>query len=438
MVTEAFTQTEWEDFLRKETSSGINEKVDTGVWVDNKIFSEPFFHDGVVATNFTNCIFEEKVTFSSYSPRADIYITDCAFKKGLYLGGIESDHKIVFLNCSIDEPAVLSQIKIQRLELNLKYAKELIFDNNSSYGYLQMGGKERNKILKLHLSAGAISKRFEINHADIEIFNLGYSTLESELIVANSSIKSLTIDNFRNNGVIKFLNCNSFENSQYSEILINQSNMGKAEFMKFNFASFTKINITNSVILESLFINCIWSKQNIISKEVYFDSALETADKNSKAVLAENLKEVYKQIKYACYKQGDNVQEQFFHGLEMNEYYKTLSFRTDLWTKLILLLSSWTSNFGQSFIRPLISIIVVNILIFQVMYFLGATKFNSYQIFNLNNYWNTFASLLNFMNPLHKNDPELTGGPFILDTIARIFSSYFIYNIIRATRRFVK
>jgi hypothetical protein len=438
MENQTITQDQFEEILKKETQSENHLYKDYGVTTEDKIFTETFFHQGDVALSFKNCIFKEKFSFSSFFPTADLYLTECIFQKGLYFGNISSGHKIVFLNCSINETAIFSETNIPNLELNLRYAKEIIFADSSVFSNIIMGGMERNKIDKLSLNAGIIDKRFEINHADIGAFWISRSTLESELLVANCNINKLNFDNFRNNGFLKFLNCRSLENNQPSELEINQSNMGKVEFFKFNFASFISVNITNSVIFESIFINSKWSKHNMISREVHFTTTLETSNDSKKEVRADNLKDVYKQIKYALYKQGDYVQEQFFHGLEMNEYYKTLTFKRGFWTKIILKLSFWTSDFGQSFLRPITSILIVNSLLFYVMFRLGATKFTSLQIFNFNNYPDTVASLLNFMNPLHKTEPALIGLPFIIDTFSRIFSSYFIYNTIRATRRFVK
>jgi hypothetical protein len=427
---------EWEKYLRNETSNGVNQKVDYGVTVENKIFTESFLHQGTAGITFKNCVFNEKMSLLACTPGSDIFIMNCVFKKEIFFGEIVSEQRIVFLDCSLEENAIFSDLQVSRLELNLRYAKHIIFGEKSRIGEIQIGGKDRNKYGKIYLPASVGTKRIEINHAEIDDLYMPNSTLECELAVVNSNLTTLTLDNFRNDGTLKFLNCKAGQAADAS-ILINQSNLGKAEFFRFDFSNFSKVNFTNSVIYESIFVNCVWSRMNIASEVVHFSPALNTAEESEDRSLAQNKRDVYKQIKTAFAKQGDYVQEQFFHGLEMNQYYRSLSYKNDFWTKIILRLSYVTSDYGQSLARPVVSILAVNLLLFFVMFVLHSTGYDSVDFTKPGNYVNTVASLLNFMNPLHKTD-NLSGGPFIVDSVSRVFSSYMIYNIIRSTRRFVK
>lgn len=123
----------------------------------------------------------------------------------------------------------------------------------------------------------------------------------------------------------------------------------------------------------------------------------------------------------------------------MNSYYNELNWSIKHFpTKIILLLSKVTSNYGQSLLRPLLTITLFNGLLFYWLYTLNATTFNGYNLSKIENYSNTIAEFIKTSNPLHKNNPELNGMPFLIDTLIRIISSYSIYNLIRATRRFVK
>jgi hypothetical protein len=436
MAQQPMSESQWVEYLRNDTANGINRSDDYGVTIADKIFTENFNHQGAVGITLKNCVFSEKMTLLSCAHNSTIYLIECVFKKEVYLGDITSEQKIVFLNCSIEGQAVFGKIEMPRLDLNLRYAYELIFSDECCIDHIQIGGKDRNIFRKLSLYAGVGKKRIEINHTEIEELYISNSTLDCELEIVNSYLKHFTLDKFRNNGALKFLNCRASRTGA-TGILINQSNLAKAEFVRFDFSSFDKINITNSVIYESVFINCSWSKENMVSEVVHFSPELNSADEIAKQALAQNRRDVFKQIKTAFAKQGDYVQEQFFHGLEMNQYYRSLSYRNDFWTKVILRLSYFTSNYGQSLIRPVIGIIVVNLLLFWMMFSLHSTDYNSSDFTKPGNYVNTIASVLNFMNPLHKTD-KLSGMPFIVDSVSRVFSSYMIYNIIRSTRRFVK
>lgn len=436
MEQQRMSDSEWENFLRKEMSGGVNRKVDYGVTVENKIFTETFLYQGSVGITFKNCVFSEKITLLSCTPSSDIFMMHCVFKKEIFFGDIVSEEKIVFLDCSMEENAIFSGLQVSRLELNVRYAKHIIFSEKSGIGHIQIGGKDRNKYSKIYLPASVGTKRIEINHTEIDDLYMSSSTLECELAVVNTNLTTLTLDNFRNGGSLKFLNCKASQAADAS-ILINQSNLGKAEFFRFDFSSFSKINITNSVIYESVFVNCVWARTNMASEVIHFSPTLNTKEESAERALAQNKRDVYKQIKTAFARQGDYVQEQFFHGLEMNQYYRSLSFRDDFWTKIILRLSYLTSDYGQSLARPVVSILIVNLLLYFTMFTLNSTEYTSVDCTKFSNYVNTAASLLNFMNPLHKTD-NLSGAPFIIDSLSRVFSSYMIYNIIRSTRRFVK
>ncbi len=204
-----------------------------------------------------------------------------------------------------------------------------------------------------------------------------------------------------------------------SQFLISRSNLGKAEFYNFDFASFKKVNIVNSILLESLYVSSNWAK-NIVSLDPYLQPQASTKPDLPKRVYASVIREVYKQIKFAMSKQGNFIEEQYFHGLEMNEYNTSLSCKSHFWTKIVLGLSFITSNYGQSFLRPILTLIIINIpLLILLEYQLG------FRIISINEItwqdsFNAIANFLWFMNPIHKNDPELKGLPLILDIIIRI------------------
>jgi hypothetical protein len=68
-------------------------------------------------------------------------------------------------------------------------------------------------------------------------------------------------------------------------------------------------------------------------------------------------------LKFALGKQGDVINEQKFHTLEMRAYDKSLPLTADIWTVLIIKFSFWFSDFGQSFIRPLKALLIGHFLL---------------------------------------------------------------------------
>ena len=109
-----------------------------------------------------------------------------------------------------------------------------------------------------------------------------------------------------------------------------------------------------------------------------------------------------------------------------------------LGTKIILYLSFLTSNYGQSLRRPILTLILINGILFSILNINLNFGFMPRRLIHIADIENTIAKFLWFMNPLHRNDPELKGLPLIIDIFIRMISSYCIYNIIRASRRFIK
>lgn len=432
----SYTTEEWERWLNDTLAVTGSEMIRPyGLTIENTIFTEPFFYSGTVAFTFRNCLFEKKFTFNKYEPTANVYIYDCVFMEDISLLEIKSENKIIFSNAlAEDSQIIIDKLTVPELTLNIHRAGHILFGSESKIDHTQIGGIQQNVISKLTIAPEIIQKELEINHAYIKNFYIGRSKLEKELTVTNTLLGTITLENFRNNGVVRFSNCMASPMLD-TEMVINQCNLGKTEFIRFDFAGFKRINISFSILLDCLFINCKWSSKNIVSQASYFKKELETVNDQLRSTRADNLREVYKQIKQALSKQGDSIQERYFHGLEMNQYNKTLSFLRAPWTKTILILSAITSNYGQSIIRPLLWAFVANAFLMWIMNHLTFLPVGEINASNVTDY---FAMLCRQINPLHNNTPELTGYRYLLDLLSRIISSYMIYNLIRASRRFVK
>lgn len=421
-----------------DSNNHRSESIKYGITTKDKIFIDNFSHQGEVSLNFENCEFENKFTFHDYVSDKTIYIRNCVFKKGIFFWKIKASAKISMLDCIIEDLFLVVESKIYELQLNNKYCKKLQFDNLSIISIADIGGMNCNKIDEIHFPVNIIEKRFTIDNVESLSLRISYSTLSQELNIFNSAINSLELENFRNNGFLRFLNCKSMKvDDNPSQFIISRSNLGKAEFYNFDFASFFKINITNSILLETLFIGSKWTR-NIVSEDTF---KKQTSVKDSIAderLYADQIREVYKQIKFALSKQGNSVEEQYFHGLEMNAYNKSLPWKSNLWTKSILKLSFYSSNYGQSILRPLLFLLIFGGVFYSLLKFNLGFRLPGVKEVSLSNCITTFSDYLWYMNPLHKNEPEFKGVAFIIDIIIRVISSYSIYNIIRASRRFLK
>lgn len=231
---------------------------------------------------------------------------------------------------------------------------------------------------------------------------------------------------------LKYHNCSSFE--------IANSNVGDTQFNNIDFSDYDEVNIYKSRLSDVLMSNVRWNNRILSNDPRNSKNFRERFYKLDKLYRHDYLaiRENYRQLKFASSKQQDYINEQHFHALEMHAYDKSLTWRKKVWTKTILKLSHLTSNFGQSIARPLASIGIVNGFLFYLLFLCGESPLKAYDFSNWESYINTFAEFLRFVNPLHKNEKELTGITFIIDLLMRICSSYFLYNLVRATRRFVR
>jgi hypothetical protein len=284
-----------------------------------------------------------------------------------------------------------------------------------------------------------------IKNIDLGMCNFsGTVDKDAELLMTDVKYHRLSINKLFNNGKIRLFDLNPNQSPESSgSIFMLGSNLGKTDFFNVNMASGIDLVISNCYFIDCTFVNVLWPiKLNIF--------ALSGSDTNWLDV-----KEMYRQLKYAYSKQGDSVLEHQFHSLEMDAYRTYLkeerraikkSGKFDRWkrnrqTSIILLLSSCTSEYGQSFTRPICTLLLTGLFLFCIIVPLGGIK-ELYSGFHFSIRWNDVSSTIghyfNFLNPLRKYDTQEINVTLLIDFLMRIIASYCIYNFIRATRRFVK
>ncbi|MEO8413031.1 MAG: hypothetical protein ABI472_05200 [Ginsengibacter sp.] len=203
---------------------------------------------------------------------------------------------------------------------------------------------------------------------------------------------------------------------------------------------------------DCIFVNTTWSASNIITfkgKEMdgyLADRIIKTRRTSKNLIFKEtrlqfsNKKDLFKQIKYALSKQGDQINEKLFYNLEMTTHNKSLTLTIkNFSTKFILGLSKATSNYGLSLKRPLI-LILTNCIPFYLLVIHGKIQgvHNvSFSETTSDVLWDAIAQFLYMLNPFRRFELNLSGSDLIFDIWIRIISSYAIYNLVRVTRRFI-
>ena len=298
----------------------------------------------------------------------------------------------------------------------------------------------------------------------IERMDLFQFSSDVSVSVEDISVNSLSIYRYRNEKALRFSNLKIYKTNQISEFSIVESYLGKTEFYSIDFGAFYSVKILDSHLVDCVFVNTKWPTKidalkgryiSMSDKETAFPIKLERLEKrlyeniNEKNLLEndpeiityyEKKIEVLRQLKFSLGKQGDIINEQKFHSLEMVTYDKTLTWDNNFWTKSIIKFSYYFSDFGQSISQPLIGLLAIHFMFFAILVL--CRVFPNFQ-FSIENpdatgFWNGFYEYFRLINPFRKADDTFKGGFISIDLLMRIWSSYMIYNIIRASRRFLK
>lgn len=411
------------------------------------ILSGKFHHK----VEFTGCYFQGDLIIKDANFFKDVYFNECFVDGSIIFNGdtvFEKNLHVNFLSCKAG--FWIKQGSFNRLIAVFKELDEFIV-STGKFEKLWVSGND-GWIKTVYIDLNKVEGRVDINHAVINgVTVLGYS---NALLTFNRiNTNSFKIDNFKNNGEFRLINIRSTSNS--SQFKINNSYLGKAEFYTIDFKSFDLLDIHNSNLVDSNFVNIKWKYDIRSYGEEFYVPLKTTIDKIEKNDLAMNIKlflskstnivdyykgnrEVFRQIKYALQKQGSIVHEHVFLSRELRAHNKALRWKEHPITKLIIKFSYWFSDFGQSMWRPLMWLGIGHFILFLISIKCGMISSMRIDIQNPAITGRGIYEYFYFINPLHKTEDLPKNWTIIIDIFMRIWSSYMIYNIIRASRRFIK
>lgn len=387
---------------------------------------------------FKDCTFREDIIFKNSTFERSYSFIDCTFEKVIVFNGGKYEKNIRFFGGNINGNLIINDGKFSNLYIGANCNSiEVHKGKFQEFNILGASPYVKNwfAIEKLVFNFKYIEGIINIREVHLEKLKLaGTFHKDAELLIKDINFSEIVIEDLYNNGKIRFFDLITVPKpDETTWFWILRSNLGKAEFFNVNLSRVKNIIINSTIFLDCTFINVVWPDNLNISDQV--SGELNLLDK----------KEMYRQLKYSYWKQGDAVLENKFHGLEMDAYLDYLNVSEQIFTwkhfevKIVLWLSKLTSDFGQSFIRPLLTVLILGTVSLAILVKMGKVpglywSCNS----NISDILGTFPDVIKLINPLHKNEPELTGCAYVIDVIMRVISSYCLYNIIRATRRFVR
>lgn len=292
------------------------------------VFNAPVLKN-VNGVLYQNCIFHEEV--SSCSEDDGKYVidsplfNDCVFEKGIEFGNVEFKSPIFNNTDDID-------LNIESLHLMDCILKDKFILN-------------RCNIQSFFMEDTVFESKFEFKQnivADFEIFNTNYfkvvDTFETKF--GKFNIKKSIFDDF-----VGFEKC-SFGDSVDSE------NEDAAKFTYATFLSF--VNFRNTNFYTGLDI------ENINLKEAPNFLNTKINEKNSN-------RETFRIVKSSFDKIHNYIEANKYFSYEMKKYKEELKGTNKTQEKVILFLNEKISNYGQSYVKPIIYMVATSIIYYLLI-----------------------------------------------------------------------
>lgn len=398
-----------------------------------------------------------------------IEFKSCKFNKLFFVWNIVCNEDVVFENCSFVKGIFFQEDVVFKNDLIFKYGQlESIHLSHGSFNKISISVYECKKIWiagakfnDLHvgefLQGDNVSElvvfckenetgNIYINEQEFDKISLHGTNKSSEFNFSNIKCTNISINNFNNEGILNFYGMAPKDSqTELAYFQIVNSNLNKAQFFRTSFSKYKELIIIDSFITDCLFISCGWN-QNVraLLGPGYgtFEESLKRGRKiTSKEVFA--IREAYRQLKVSMSKHSDKIQESRFYAEELSFHNRTLvwdsPFENQFWDKVILHWSKFFSDYGQSFVKPLFWLLVGHLILFLV-----AISFNGFSPLQISlcnptstAFKEAFEKYFVYINPLRRLEVSLAGYLIVLDILMRVWSSYMIYNLIRASRRFI-
>ncbi|MFC5270025.1 hypothetical protein [Adhaeribacter terreus] len=457
--------------------------------IENKRITGPgdnYFHelDCQHRIEFRNCIFDVHFSLGKSNFKGSLLLIDCVFNEGLWWKGCDFGEFFMFSKCRFLKSVNISAFECYRFHIddciffnllviaegttkksedksygrnggdlsNIK-AKHVMLKNNDfawvtiyfhHIGVLEIGSGTYEERILLHKSANPDLYPLELTEKVIDELKIHTKSKDTigEIYVSKCEIREITLtgelnsgnfifedvstdklsfNKFTNTSILKFIRLKNLTNQSRVEII--ETYLGKAQFFEIDFTKFSKLYIDNSHLVEILTTFTNWPTK------------IFTKDDNP-----HKLKENYRQLKVAMRKQEEGFQALVFEQEEMNAYSNTLDNNSGNWQEKFIIWTSRESNyFGRDWITPVVWMIIFNYYFF---FFIGASIFwNNSEGFD--NYLKNIGRIVHLFNPAHLVTLLDTGInsnnlALVLDFASRITTSYFLFQTIKAFRKYSK
>ena len=396
---------------------------------------------------FKNCKFNKFTFIENIICNADVLFESCSFSKGIYFKENVNFREDLTFKYGQLESIHLSNGSFNKISISVHESK-MIWISGAKFNDLHIGeflhGDNINELIVF--AKENETGNIYVHNQEIEKISLYGTNKSNEFNFSNIKCNNVSIDKFKNEGILNFYGLTpKHETIEAAYFQIVNSNLNNAQFFRIDFTLYKELIIIDSFITDCLFISCKWG-QNVraLLGPGYgsFEESIENGRKiSSKEVFA--IREAYRQLKVSMSKHSDKIQESKFYAGELTFHNLTLAwgspFENQFWDKLILFWSKIFSDYGQSFVRPLFWLLFGHLGLFILAIFLNGFSTLRIEFCNPTSeaFKEAFEKYFIYINPLRRLEVSLTGYLIVLDLLMRVWSSYMVYNLIRASRRFI-
>ncbi|PTX63490.1 hypothetical protein C8N46_10190 [Kordia periserrulae] len=416
--------------------SGNFELADDLVFHENEVFDKELFFDG---GNYKNIIFRggrftkiffRRGTFKGYISIRGGYIDNLILLGGNFLrwlgtldGVINNDDNERVL---AEEPLVINRFEIE--------------GGSYLHNIWLSGGDIKSLEIKcvtpiiIHcmpnddklfdISKNTYKYKFESKPRINNLLLSRYSNKNTFYHFSELSLKNLFFENFTNLGNITISKISLSEN-----ITIKYSDLGKLTFIDCDFSN-------REMLFLSSKINDITLAGAKFPSPKKINSLIN--NKEQKKLAVSQIKKVFQNI-------GDSLTASEYKAEELNTYESTLNWS---WEKINLYLNKLTNNHGQNWIQPLVLLLISTAFFFSIYCFSLGFKFELKSYQNIEVFLKNCSYYFEFLNPIRKSDflPKILLGSeklrdisnvtYLIDSVAKIFNGYLLYQFIAAFRKF--
>jgi hypothetical protein len=372
-----------------------------------------------------------------------------------------STSSLVFNNGKFNDDFVVKGLKSEQTSIiSAEFSKEFSIDfddnDNEVKGYhrnvfllgnkfgqlLDVNGNSEQVIEKLTISNNrsqegtiqftACSVKEALLSGDLKNGNIRFDTCDFE---------KLQFSGLTNSATISLAACSAIEEAD-SLFEVENSNLGKFELLNSSLESFSKVRITDSILIELIPVGVDW----------FEDSNLEVSFDNTDH---KERREIYRQLKQVYDKQGDRIQALEFQALELVAFRKEIKenkgwFDKDRW----ILRFSKTNDFGLNWMSPIYWVVGLTVLVFfPLIVACASPELSPWPSWHPSDWVITFKVLWKHIDVLPQlfnparwtfrlfpdvEQRDLGFGTHFWDGLQRIVLAFFIVQIVSAFRKYVK